>query len=86
MPDGYSAVTDVPTKHGVVPLVLLGPAGAFVVETVGWPGRFPSRDGKLMFEGDEAECLNQDLLRRALEIKKQLVRAASRSTSRRSSS
>ena len=75
MPEGYAAVYDVPTRRGVAPLVLLGPAGAFVVETVGWPGRFHAADGKLMFEGSEAERLTHDLLRRALELKRQLVRA-----------
>ena len=75
MPGGYSAVFDVPTKRGVAPLVLVGSAGAFVVETVGWPGRFHAANGKLMFEGGEAERLTHDLLRRALELKRQLLRA-----------
>ena len=75
MPDGYEAVVDVPTGRGLARLVLLGPAGAFVVETVGSPGRFHAGDGKLMFEGGEAERLTHHLLRRALELKRQLVRA-----------
>ena len=75
MPGGYSAVIDVATKRGVAPLVLLGPAGVFVVETVGWQGRFHAANGKLMFEGAEAERLTHDLLRRALELKRQLLHA-----------
>ena len=75
MPDGYTAVVDVPTQRGLAPLVLIGPAGAFLVESVGWPGRFHAADGKLMFEGGEAEWLTHDLLRRALELKRQLLRA-----------
>jgi hypothetical protein len=75
VPGGYAAVFDVPTKRGLAPLVLVGPAGAFLVETVGWPGRFHAEDGKLLFEGGGAERLTHDLLRRALELKRQLLRA-----------
>jgi hypothetical protein len=71
--DGYVRVLEVPTKRGVAPLVLFGPAGAFVVDTVDWAGRFHRGDSRLMFEGGEAERLTHSLLRRALEVKRRLL-------------
>ncbi|HET7234931.1 MAG TPA: hypothetical protein VFK59_00690 [Actinomycetota bacterium] len=74
VPGGYSAALDVPTRFGVVPMVLLGSAGAFVLGSVDWPGMFLRLERWMMVDGDEADLVTHRLLRQALEIKHVLAR------------
>jgi hypothetical protein len=76
--EGYVVLHDLDTGRGNVDHVVLGPTGAFVIETKAWKGSvYPAKGGRQLMcnKRDETRALRQASAE-AMEIKKRLRGAA----------
>jgi hypothetical protein len=69
---GYRVLHDLDTGHGNVDHVVIGPSGAYAIETKEWEGRFYQRGGRLFFSGRDASEVLHQATRGAMEVGRRL--------------
>jgi hypothetical protein len=75
LPSSYFVVHGVPTGHGDVDHVVLGPTGVFALETKAWAGNFYRSRGQLYCNGKPAEYVLRQARGAAGEVRQLLLEA-----------
>jgi Nuclease-related domain len=74
--EGYRALHDVQTSHGNLDHVVIGPNGAFAIETKHWTGRFYPKRGQLMHNGANRMDVVKQATHEAMEVGRRLRNAS----------
>jgi Nuclease-related domain len=75
LPSSYWVLHGVPTGHGDVDHVIIGPTGVFALETKGWEGKFYRSRGQLYCNGKPAEHVLQQVRGAAGQVREILLEA-----------
>ena len=75
LPSSYWVLHGVPTGHGDVDHVVIGPTGVFAIETKAWKGSFYRRRGQLYCNGKPAEHVLRQARGAAGQVRQLLLEA-----------
>ena len=75
LPSSYWVLHGVPTGHGDVDHVVIGPTGVFALETKAWEGTFYRRRGQLYSNGKPAEHVLRQARGAAAQVRRLLLEA-----------
>jgi hypothetical protein len=76
LPEDFRVIHDLPTSHGNVDHVVVGPTGVFAIETKHYGGRlYPQPGGRLFHRGRDASHILRQATSGAIDVRRRLERA-----------